>query len=92
MKYFAWSSEKNELLKLERGVGFEMIADAILDGRVLDRVKHPNQKKYPNQMIYVVEIGNYAFVVPYVEDDEKIFFKTVYPSREATKKYLKHNV
>ena len=30
----------------------------------------------------------YAYIVPFVTDDEKIFLKTVYPSRSATKKYI----
>lgn len=88
MKYFAWSSEKNELLKSERGVSFEMAADAIQENRVLANDKHKNKAKYPNQWVYVIEIDNYAYLVPYVEDEEKIFLKTIIPSSKATKKFL----
>ena len=57
----------------------------------LNIVKNPDQDKYKKQNIYIVEYGNYAYLVPYVEDDEKIFLKTVIPSRKATKKYLGEN-
>ena len=88
MKYFDWNKEKNEILKEERDVSFEDIVDAINEGQILDKFEHPNQKKYPNQWVYVVRIGDYAYFVPYVEDGEKEFLKTIYPSREATKKYI----
>lgn len=88
MKYFAWSEAKNKLLKSERGVSFEMVVEALSNNKILGRFKHPNKMKYPNQKVYILEIGEYAYFVPYVEDKEKIFFKTIYPSRSATKKYL----
>lgn len=88
MKYFEWNAEKNEELKSERGVGFEEIQIAIVEGRLLDILPRPNQKKYPNQRIYVVEINRYAYLVPFVEDEEKVFLKTIFPSRNATKKYI----
>lgn len=47
-----------------------------------------NQKQYPGQQILIVEINNYIFLVPFVEDDEKIFLKTIYPSRRFTRIYL----
>jgi hypothetical protein len=33
----------------------------------------------------------YAYLVPYVENDDEIFLKTVIPSRKATKQYLGGN-
>ena len=88
MKYFDWDEGKNETLKTERDVSFEEVILAIFDGKLLDDVGHPNQARYPNQRLFIVEIENYAHLVPYVEDKEKIFLKTVIPSRKATKKYL----
>lgn len=87
-RIFDWNTEKNEWLKRERGVCFEDVVGAFDSGKVLDRYPYPNQKKYPNQKIAVVEIDNYAYLVPYVEDELKIFLKTIIPNREATKKYL----
>lgn len=88
MKYFDWDEEKNAKLKEEREVGFEDVVDAIEDNRVLDRIDHPNKEHYPNQKIMIVKINDYAYLVPFVEDEEKIFFKTIIPSRKMTKKYL----
>lgn len=88
MKYFDWDQDKNEVLKRERDISFEEVVIAIFEGRVLDDVKHPNKKRYPNQRMLVVNIDNYACLVPYVEDAKKVFLKTIIPSRKATKKYL----
>lgn len=88
MKYFDWDRKKNIKLMKERKVSFEMIVAGIQGGLVIDRADHPNQNKYPNQKMYIIEIDEYVYVVPYVEDDEKIFLKTIIPSRKLTKKYL----
>ena len=88
MKPFDWSIEKNEWLQKERGVSFDQVLIAIQSGDLLDDTDHPNKKRYSKQRIFVVNINNYVYLVPYVEDDEKIFLKTVIPSRKATKKYI----
>lgn len=63
---------------------------AVEEGKILADIDHPTKSRYPNQMVMVVEINDYVYAVPYVEDDEKIFLKTIYPSRKLTKKYLKN--
>ncbi|MGA3292274.1 MAG: toxin [Candidatus Microgenomates bacterium] len=88
MKYYDWNKEKNRLLKAERDISFEEVYIAIESGGLLDIVKHPNQKKYPNQKMFVLNINNYVYLVPFVEDEEKVFLKTIIPSRKATKKYI----
>ena len=88
MKYFDWDEEKNTRLRSERKIGFEDVQQAIEGGKLLDTVDHPNKIKYPNQKMFVVEINNYIYLVPFVEDEEKVFLKTIFPSRKATKKYL----
>lgn len=88
MKPFDWNEAKNEQLKNQREVCFEDVATAIHDGKLLVTLNHPNKTRYPNQKIYVINIQNYAYMVPFVEDKEKIFLKTVIPSRKMTKKYL----
>ncbi len=50
--------------------------------------EHPNQEKYPNQSILVVSIENYVYLVPFVEEANYYFLKTVIPSRKATRDYL----
>ena len=88
MKYFDWNEEKNERLKKVRGVSFEQVELAIASGDLVDRIKHPNPAKYPNQKVFLVKIENYIYSVPYIEDNEKIFLKTIIPSPKATEKYL----
>lgn len=88
MKYYDWNDKKNEWLKKERALSFEMIVLAIESGDLLDRVKHPNSKKYPEQKVFYVRLENYVYAVPFIEDEEKIFLKTIIPGRKAIKKYL----
>ena len=54
----------------------------------MDIIEHPRRQKYPGQKIFVVRVNAYAYLVPFAEDDEKIFLKTIIPSRKATKKYI----
>jgi len=91
MKLFEWNLEKNEILKKTRRISFEDVLIAISENNILDILKHPNQKKYPNQKILIVEINNYAYLVPFVEDKEKIFLKTIIPNKKATKNYILKN-
>ncbi|HEV7235739.1 MAG TPA: DUF4258 domain-containing protein [Ktedonobacteraceae bacterium] len=88
MKYIDWSEIKNTHLKTQRGIGFEDIQAAMEEGKVLADIDHPLESKYPNQKVFIVEFDEYAYVVPYAEDDTKVFLKTIYPSRKMTKKYL----
>lgn len=91
MKYFDWDPQKNKIIKEERWVAFEDVLLAIGQGDVLSIIEHPNKDKYPSQRIFIVDIDSYAYLVPFVEDDEKIFLKTIIPSRKATKKYIINN-
>lgn len=88
MKYFDWNGEKNEILKKVCGVSFEQVELAIASDGLVDRLRHPNPSKYPNQKVFLVKIEDYIYSVPYVEDDEKIFLKTIIPNSKATKKHL----
>ena len=90
-KYFDWDSKKNELLKQERDISFEDIIVAIDDGHLLDILIHHNPRRYPHQKIFVVAVSSYAYLVPFVEDEEKIFLKTIIPSRKATYTYIIKN-
>jgi hypothetical protein len=92
-KAINYSLEKNEILKSTRNIGFEEVLLAIQSGNLLDDIEHPNKEKYPSQNIFIilVEIKKYVYLVPYVEDENAIFLKTIIPSRVMTKKYLKEN-
>jgi uncharacterized DUF497 family protein len=88
MKPFRWSAEKNEMLRAERGISFESIVVAIESGNLLDILAHPNQPRYPRQRVLVVSFDGYVYLVPFVEEEDYFFLKTVIPSRKATRNYL----
>ena len=88
MKYFDWDKEKNEHLRIERDICFEDILNILEEKAFLDVVEHPNKKKYPNQKMFVIVWNEYVYLIPFVEDEEKYFLKTIIPSRKATKQYL----
>lgn len=88
LKPFRWNVDKNKQLQAERQIDFQTIVSAITEGNLLDTIQHPNQEKYPNQRIFIVEIDRYAYLVPFVEDDIEFFLKTIIPSRKMTQQYL----
>ena len=83
MKPFRWGVEKNESLKSIRGVSFESIVVAIESEGLLDI-----EAKYPNQKVLVVSFDGYVYLVPFVEEVDHFFLKTVIPSRKATRDYM----
>ena len=87
-KPFRWDARKNELPICERDVSFEQITVAVENGDLLQVVQHPNIMKYPNQRIMVVGIDGYAYLVPFVEETEYLFLKTIIPSRKATREFI----
>jgi len=91
MKYFSWNIGKNAQLEEERGISFEKVVFYIEQGQMLDIVVHPNQKKYPGQRMFIVKINEYAYLVPFLEDEQMVFLKTIIPSRKATRRYLRGN-
>jgi len=88
MRYFDWSTDKNEWLKERRDITFEEIVFHILHEGLLDVLEHPNKEQYSGQRIFVVNVEGYVFLVPYVETEESVFLKTIIPSRKMMKKYL----
>jgi uncharacterized DUF497 family protein len=88
MKPYDWNDEKNEWLQQERGVAFEDVVFHLSQGGLLDTIEHPNKQQYPGQRIFIVNVEGYACLVPFVEDEERIFLKTIIPSRKMTKIYL----
>lgn len=88
MKSFRWNHEKNETLKTIRGVSFEEVTLAIEGESLLDILQHPNPEKYSGQRILVVCLLDYVYLVPFVEEADFYFLKTIIPSRKATRDYL----
>ena len=87
MKTFRWNADKNEAIQAERGISFERVVVAVETGGLLDILSHPNPEKYPRQRVLVVACDSYAYLVPFVEE-EAYYFKTIIPSRKATRDYL----
>lgn len=88
MKQFRWNHQKNLELKTERAISFEQIVLAIEGHGLLDTIKHTNLEKYPKQFVFVVVFEDYFYLVPFVEEAEFYFLKTIIPSRKAKRDYL----
>jgi hypothetical protein len=88
MKPFRWNHDKNQALKVERSISFEEIVLAIEVDGLLDILSHPNSEKYPTQSIFVIAFESYVYLVPFVEESDYYFLKTIIPSRKATRDYL----
>lgn len=86
MKPFDWSQEKNQQLMKQRGVSFEAIVAHIEVGDLI--AVSLGQGKFKHQKQLIVLVNRYVYIVPRVEDEDKIFLKTVIPSRKLTKHYL----
>jgi uncharacterized DUF497 family protein len=86
---YQWADEKNAVLKETRGVSFEQVVMHIENGDVLDVMAHPNKTTYPHQQVLVVNINDYAYAVPFVEQGNERFLKTIVPNRKLTKQYLR---
>ena len=88
MKTYRWNAEKNEQLKAERGPSFERVVVAIEADGLLDVLARPNPMKYPRQKVLLVAFDGYVHLVPFVEEEDYFFLKTVIPSRKASRDYL----
>jgi hypothetical protein len=86
---FDWDIEKNKFLNSRRNISFERIVVEIEAGKILEILEHPNSQKYPNQIIILMNIDGYAWVVPAIETKKSVFLKTAYPSRKYSKLYFR---
>lgn len=82
-----WDLSKNQKLKTERGISFEEILVCIENHQVLAIIQNPN-KKYKRQKVFIIGLNNYIYYVPFIEEGEDMFLKTIIPSRKLTKEYL----
>jgi predicted DNA binding CopG/RHH family protein len=88
VKPFRWDPDKNERLKVGRGISFEEIVAAVEEDGLKDILVHPNQQRYPGQVVLIVAYRDYIFLVPSVEERTHYFLKTIIPSQKATRDYL----
>ena len=82
---FFWNEEKNEMLKQIRGISFNEIVEIIHQGGLVSDIVHPDKEKYPNQRVMYIDVRGYINVVPYIQRENSLFLKTIYPSRKLTK-------
>ena len=95
-RIFAWDDAKNATsseriwcrirvrghrVHIERGDLLDILPEAQFR-------EHPNPNRYAGQRIFVVQRDDYVYLVPYVEDEDTVFLKTIIPSRKATTQYL----
>ena len=86
---FKYNFEENSQLLETRGIGFEEIIQAISEGNILDIRKHPNELKYPDQKILYVRVLEEVYAVPFMEEEkDRVFLKTLFPTRKARKEFL----
>ena len=85
MKEIRWNLLKSERLKRTRGASFE----EIIQSKLIAVKRHP---KKSNQNIMLFDSKGYIWVVPYVETENEIFLKTLYPSRSYTKQYRRGEI
>ncbi len=85
-KAYDWDSKKNQKLTKERNISFAAIVSLIEREHIIALVT--GKGKYAHQKQFIIEMNRYIYVVPFVEDDEKIYLKTIIPSRKLTKKFL----
>lgn len=88
VKPFRWPPDKNDALRAERGISFEDITVAVEAGALLEVVPHPNPTRYPRQKVMVVAVAGYAYLVPFIEEKDHYFLKTIIPSRKATRDFI----
>lgn len=86
-KDFSWNVLKNEWLIAERDISFEEILSLIDRGCLSHILEHSNQAKYLNQKVFVIHGNVQVYLVPFVEDETRLFLKTIFPSRKAKKLY-----
>jgi uncharacterized DUF497 family protein len=85
-KAYEWDEEKNKKLILERGISFEAVVSYIEEGSVVAVAQ--GRGKFSHQKQFLVSVNNYIYIVPYVEEDHRVFLKTIIPSRKMTRRYL----
>ncbi len=86
MKPIEWDKDKNKQLQIEREISFEAIIVAIEQGKLVDIIPNPSSR-HAHQKVMIVEIDNYLVLVPFAEDEEKIFLKTAFRSRKITRNH-----
>ncbi len=79
---FEWDRKKSNRVKQKHGKSLEEILEYIAAGKVVAFMKHYNQKRYPGQMVIVLNVDGYPWVVPCEIRGNKLRLITAFPNRE----------
>lgn len=85
VKKIEYNEDKDKLLSKTRGVKFDDFIDYIRKQRYV----LISNNCHKNQNIFVIVHNGYPYCIPFVEDKNKIFLKTIFPNRKF--KYLLKN-
>ncbi len=89
MPEYTWDDAKNEWLRLNRGLSFDDVVYHLEHGGLLADVLHPNQSLHPEERLYIINIEDYAYEVPFYRAGDIETLMTAYPSRKYTRAYLR---
>ena len=84
--YYKWDENKDNNLIQTRNISFIDIIYAIKNKMVLEIIDNPSGN-FNNQKCFVINIDNYAYLVPFIISGNDIFLKTIYPSRKFSSIY-----
>ena len=84
MKLWGWKPEKNVKLQSMGRPSFEEVLLALEEGGYRDILQNPN---YPDRMLLIVMINDYAHVVSFKVTLKLNIMFTVFPSRAYQKKH-----
>lgn len=76
-----WDEDKNQHLLASRGITFEVVEEILTEG-AYDIREHPNQERYPGQVLLIFEFEEYTWVCAAEPRDDRLTLKTIYPSRK----------
>ena len=89
MKVYVWDDEKNKWLQESRVFRLRILLQQSIPEIYSMTSLIPIRRVTPHQRMKIVKWKNYAYAVAYIEDEQKYFLKTAYPSRTAKRKYVK---
>ena len=82
---FEWDEKKSKTVKQKHGRSLKEIFRYIVSGNVVAFMEHFNQKAYPGQMLMIVNVKGYPWVVPCEIRGNKLRLITAYPNRKFKK-------
>ena len=83
---YRWNSDKDVELRMEREVNFKAVVQAIRNGGLV-AIRANHSKQHLGQKTFVINMNDYTYCVPFIEEKEYIFLKTIFPSRKLHKKH-----